>query len=255
MHAALISPEEFLSCVQPFSDYHLCLTHRIIYSRKYQEFYRERSKRGDFIILDNSALENKAKSRPLKDVVLAAVLIKPSAVILPDFLFDSDRTLDELENALRSPQLQFMRRVIPDVKLCAVIQGVDADDWLECASILDDSKNGIDILGIPMLTTYLFGSRYEALKRMSKRVKKPCHLLGFWHDVPLEEIKREAQFDFVMGVDTNKPVRLAIQGKDLSHWTELERDREFIDRKHNHVNLELLRKNCEEFVELCKGGT
>jgi len=253
--AALISPTEFLPYVQPYSNYHLVLTHKIINDRRYQEFYRERSKRGDFIILDNSALENKAKSRPLKDIVLAAVLIKPSVVILPDYLFDSDRTLDELENALRSPQLQFMRHVVPGVKLCAVAQGADADDWLECASILDDSKNGIDILGIPMLTTYLFGSRYEALKRMSKRVKKPCHLLGFWHDVPLEEIKRETQFDFVLGVDTSKPVRLAIQGKDLSHWTELEKDREFIDRKHNKVDLDLLRRNCEEFVMLCKGGS
>jgi len=252
MRAALISPTEFLNEVQPFSDYHLVLTHKVIHSHKYQDFYRERSKAGDFIILDNSALENKAKSRPLKDVVLAAVLVRPSAVILPDYLFDSDRTLDELENALRSPALRFLRRVIPDIKLCAVIQGVDESDWLECFNILNDSRNGIDILGIPMLTTHLFGSRYEALRRISRRIKKQVHLLGFWHDVPLEEIKREREFDFVLGVDTSKPVRLAVQGKDLSHWTELEKDREFIDKKHGGVDSELLRRNCEGFVELCK---
>jgi len=252
MRAALISPTEFLNEVQPYSDYHLVLTHKVIHSHKYQDFYRERSKAGDFIILDNSALENKAKSRPLKDVVLAAVLVRPSAVILPDYLFDSDRTLDELENALRSPALRFLRRVIPDIKLCAVIQGVDESDWLECFNILNDSRNGIDILGIPMLTTHLFGSRYEALRRISRRIKKQVHLLGFWHDVPLEEIKREREFDFVLGVDTSKPVRLAVQGKDLSHWTELEKDREFIDKKHGGVDSELLRRNCEGFVELCK---
>ena len=252
MRAALISPTEFLNEVQPFSDYHLVLTHKVIHSHKYQDFYRERSKAGDFIILDNSALENKAKSRPLKDVVLAAVLVRPSAVILPDYLFDSNRTLDELENALRSPALRFLRRVIPDIKLCAVIQGVDESDWLECFNILNDTRNGIDILGIPMLTTHLFGSRYEALRRISRRIKKQVHLLGFWHDVPLEEIKREREFDFVLGVDTSKPVRLAVQGKDLSHWTELEKDREFIDKKHGGVDSELLRRNCEGFVELCK---
>ena len=252
MRAALISPVEFLDEIQPYSNYHLVLTHRVIFDSKYQAYYRERSKRGDYIILDNSAIENKARSKPLKDIVLAAVLIKPSVVVLPDYLFDSDGTLDELENALRSPQLGFMRRVLPDVKLCAVVQGIDEADWLECASILDDSKNGIDILGIPMLTTHLFGSRCEALRRMSKRVKKPCHLLGFWHGVPLDEIKREAEFDFVLGVDTSKPARLAIQGKDLSHWTELEKDRDFMDRKHtNDVDLELLRENCEGFIKLC----
>ena len=252
MRVALISPTEFLYQVQPYSDYHLVLTHKVIHSHKYQDFYRERSKAGDFIILDNSALENKAKSRPLKDVVLAAVLVRPSAVILPDYLFDSDRTLDELENALRSPALRFLRRVIPDIKLCAVIQGVDESDWLECFNILNDSRNGIDILGIPMLTTHLFGSRYEALRRVSRRIKKQVHLLGFWHDVPLEEIKREREFDFVLGVDTSKPVRLAIEGKGLGDWTLLKTDRDFIDRKHSSVDLDQLRRNCEGFVELCK---
>jgi len=252
VRAALISPTEFLSYVQPFSDYHLVLTHRVIFDRKYCDFYRERSKRGDFIILDNSALESKAKSRPLKDIVLAACLIRPSVVVMPDYLFDSNRTLDELENALRSPAFRFLRRVVPNIRLCAVVQGIDEADWLECFHILNDTKNGIDILGIPMLTTHLFGSRYEALKRISRRIRKHVHLLGFWHDVPLEEIKREREFDFVLGVDTSKPVRLAIEGKGLSDWTSLVTDRDFISRKHNKVDLDLLRRNCEEFVELCK---
>lgn len=253
MKAALISPAEFLNEVQPYSNYHLVLTHRVIFDRKYCAFYKERSKAGDFLILDNSAAEKKGRSVPLKDVVLAALLIRPKVVVLPDYLFDSDRTLDELEDALRSPHLRFMYRTIPDIKFAAVVQGIDPDDWLECFHILNDRNNGIDILGIPMLTTYLFGSRYEALKKIAKRVKKQCHLLGFWHGVPLEELKKEREFDFVMGVDTSKPVKLAVKGKSLDEWTTLEKDRDFIDRKHNDVNLELLRRNCEGFVNLCKG--
>ncbi len=254
MRAALISPTEFLHDIQPFSDYHLILTHKVIFDKRYQEFYRERSKKGDFIILDNSAVERGARSLPLKDVVLASILVKPNVVIMPDYLFDSDRTLDELENALRSPQLRFMRRILPNVKLAAVVQGVDEDDWLECFHILNDSKNGIDVLGIPMLVTSIFGSRYEVLKRISKKVRKQCHLLGFWRGVPLEEVRREAEFDFVMGLDTSKPVRLAINGKGLSRWTEVERDRGFMDRRHgNNVDLDLLKRNCAEFVEMCNG--
>ena len=253
MRAALISPTEFLPYVQPFSDYHLVLTHKVIFDRRYCAFYKERSKAGDFIILDNSAAENNAKSRPLKDVVLAALLIRPKVVVLPDYLFDSDRTLDELENALRSPHLRFMYRTIPDIKFAAVVQGADPDDWLECFHILNDRNNGIDILGIPMLTTYLFGSRYEALRRIAKRVKKQCHLLGFWQNVPLAEIEKEREFDFVMGIDTSKPVKLAVKGRTLEQWTSLEKDRDFIDRKHNSIDLELLKANCEGFVELCKG--
>jgi len=255
MKAALISPTKYLDDIQPFSDYHLILTHKVVFDAQYQEFYRKRSKAGDFIILDNSAAEKKGRSVPLKDVVLAAILTGPSVVILPDFLFDSDRTLDELENALRSPQLRFLRRVMPNVKLAAVVQGIDEDDWLECFHILNDTKNGLDVLCIPMLTTHLFGSRAEALRRISKRVKKQCHLLGFWKGTPLDEIKQERGFDFVMGIDTSKPVRLAVGGKGLNEWTTLEKDRDFIDRKHNSVDLELLQQNCKGFVDLCNGST
>ena len=253
MKAALISPTEFLSEVQPYSDYHLCLTHKVIFDHKYQEFYRQRSKGGDFIILDNSAAEKRGRSVPLKDVVLAAVLIKPKVVVLPDYLFDSDRTLDELENALRSPQLRFMRRVIPDIKLCAVVQGIDPDDWLECFHILNDQNNGIDVLGIPKVAGQIFGSRHVALQRIAKRVRKQCHLFGFWWKDTLDDLVLEAQYDFVVGIDTPKPIRLAIHGLGLDRWSEVPRGEGFLERKYNGVNLELLRTNCAGFVKLCGG--
>lgn len=252
MRAALISPTQFLDQVQPFSDYHLILTHKVIYDTKYRNFYAERSKVGDYIILDNSAAEKNARSMPLKNIVLAAVLTKPNVVILPDYMFDSMRTLDELVSSLKSPQLRFMRRVLPDTKLCAVIQGVDPDDWLACFEALNGERNGIDILCVPMLTTQVFGSRVEALEAIAKKVKKPVHLLGFWHGVPLDEIKREKEFDFVMGIDTSKPVKLAVQGKTLSEWLTLERDKDFVDKKHTYIDPKILHANCEGFVEACK---
>ena len=179
MKCALVSPTDLLTHIQPFSHYHLVLTHKVIYERAYQEFYRERSKAGDFIILDNSAIEKGGRSTPLKDVVLAAVLIKPSVVVLPDYLFDSKRTLKELENAVRSPALKFLRRVLPDVKLCVVVQGLDEADWMECFSILN-GQPGIDYLGIPKVTGHIFGNRVDCLERIKRKVRTPCHLLGVW---------------------------------------------------------------------------
>lgn len=252
MRAALISPTQFLEQVQPCSDYHLVLTHKVICERKYCDHYAARSRAGDYIILDNSAAEKNARSLPLKNVVLAAVLVKPCVVVLPDYLFDARRTLDELANALRSPQLRFMKRVLPNVKLCGVVQGVDVHDWLDCFDIMNDSRSGIDILGVPKVTAQLFGSRYEALQTISCKVKKPIHLLGFWHGAPLSEVGREKQFDFVMGIDTPKPVKLAAQGKTLAQWASLERDREFVDRNHPYMDEQLLRANCEGFVEACR---
>lgn len=254
MRAALMAPTSLLESVQPFSDYHLVLVHKVVYDHKYCEYCRQRSKAGDYVILDNGAVEKGGRSVPLRDAILAAVLCKPSLVVLPDFLFDSRRTLNELETALRSPGIRFLRRVHPSVKLCVVVQGVDEQDWLECFHILNDRSNGIDVLGIPKITGQIFGSRLDALRRIQRRVTKPCHLFGVWWKSTLEELRQEGQFDFVQGVDTPKPVRLAAYGLGLSRWAEMPRGKDFLDGVHNNVDVDLLRANCEQFVEICRGG-
>lgn len=253
MKGALITPTEYLKDVQPYSNYHLVLVHKVIYDAKYQQFYAERSKVGDYIILDNSAVERGGKAVPMKEIVLAAILIKPAIVILPDIMFDSRKTLDQLESALRSPHAQFLRKVLPNTRIGAVVQGVDERDWLECFSILNDTENGISLLGVPMLTTQLFGSRVECLRRIAKRVKKPCHLLGVWKGTPLNELAAEASFPFVMGVDTSKPVRLSLMDKSLNEWDKVEHDPGYLARNYNGINRELLRDNCTRFLSLCKG--
>lgn len=253
MRAALVSPTTLLESVQPFSDYHLILAHKVVYDRHYCDFYAQRSKEGDYIILDNGAVEKGGRSVPLKTIVLAAVLTKPDVVVLPDYLFDSDRTLDELENALRSPHLKFLRRVLPDVKLCAVVQGVDRSDWLECFDILNNPRNGIDHLGIPKITGQLFEHRWVVLEKIRKRVKKVCHLFGVWWKDSLDDIQKEAMFSFVEGVDTPKPLRLAAHGLTLDDWNKVPRGKDFVDSRVNGVDVELLRRNCKEFVDLCRG--
>lgn len=251
---ALMAPTTLLSHVQPLSKYHLVLAYKVIYDAKYQKYCKERSKAGDYVILDNGAVEKGGRSIPMKDIVLAAVLTKPSLIVLPDFLFDSRRTLNETENALRSPHMRFLKRVHPDVKICTIVQGVDERDWLECFHILNDPNNGIDVLGIPKITGQVFGSRLNVLKKIAKRVKKPCHLFGVWWKTTLDEIGQEGQFDFVQGIDTPKPVRLAVYGMKLEEWSRMPRGGDFLDRTHNGVDIELLQQNCTQFIDLVNGG-
>ena len=253
MRTALMAPSDLLEYVQPFSNYHLVLVHKIIHDRKYCEYCIQRSKAGDYVILDNGAVERSGRSVPLKDIVLAALLVKPSLVVLPDYLFDSYKTLDGLEDALRSHHMKGLRRYHPGVKFCAIVQGVDENDWLECFGILNDSRNGIDVLGIPKITGQIFGARVKVLERIQRRVKKQCHLFGVWWQSSLEDVRREGQFDFVQGIDTPKPVRLAAYGMGLDKWAEMPRGRDFLDRKCNSIDLDLLKKNCKEFVEVCNG--
>lgn len=250
MKAALIAPTGLLQDVQSYSRYHLILTHKVIYDSRYCNFYKERSKAGDYVILDNSAVEKRGKAVPMKNVALAAFLVRPAVVFLPDFLFDAEGTLDEIENALRSPHVKMMLRFMPGVKFAAVVQGLDKAEWLECFKILDSIK-GIEILGIPMLTAKLFGSRLECLEIIARKAKHTCHLLGAMDN--LETTIAQAKFPFVMGIDTSKPVRLAVSGMRLEQWSELGRDREFMDRRCNGADPELLKYNCERFVALCGG--
>ncbi len=254
MRAALVSPTEYLDTIQPHSTYHLILAHKVIHDRQYQEFYAERSRAGDYIILDNGAVEKRGSSVPMKDIVLAAILTKPTVVVLPDFLFDGERTLDELENAIKSPGLKMLRKWHPSVKIAAVAQGLDEAEWVESFEILN-GLNGLDLIGIPKVTGQTFGVRWKALEKVAKHAKKPCHLLGFWHKSTLEDMVHETTFSCVQGIDTPKPIRLAALGKTLDAWNTLEHDRSFLDRSHNgQMDLGLLRENCQRFVEMCEHG-
>ena len=254
MRTAFVCPSWLLERVQPYSDYHLALTHKVIYDRRYCEFYKERSKHGDYVMLDNSALEMHGRSVPMKDIALASFLTRPSLVFLPDYLFDGERTIDELANALRSSAARMMLRVIPGLKFGVVVQGLNEEEWLDSFEVLNDPRNSLGVLGIPMVTSNIFGSRVECLKRIAKRVKKQCHLLGVRRGFPLSDVVAEAGFPFVQGVDTKKPVKLALAGKTLEQWDELEQDNEFLERPVREVDLKLLERNCREFTKLCSGG-
>jgi len=52
-----IVPTMWLEQFATFSNYHLVLAHMIRDDPKYLEFYRRRSREGDFITLDNSSYE------------------------------------------------------------------------------------------------------------------------------------------------------------------------------------------------------
>ena len=254
MRAAFVSPVQYLNDVQSFSDYHLCLTHLVILNRRYREFYKNRSKLNDYIILDNGAVEKSGRSVPMRDIVTAAILIHPTVVVLPDFLFDGKKTLTELKTALRSPALRLLRsnKSTAHIKIAAVIQGVDQAEWLESFKVLNE-HNEIDLLCVPKVTGQTFGARWQALELIKGTVSKKVHLLGSWWQGTLDDVKRESSYPFVQGIDTPKPIRLAAQGKDLSQWNTLEHDRDFLGRNNGPIDIDLLRRNCEGFKEICKG--
>ena len=254
MRVAFVSPVGYLRDVQPFSDYHLCLTHKVIHEPRYRNFYAARSSLGDYIILDNGAVEKNGHSVPMRDIVTAAILIKPAVIVLPDFLFDGEKTLIELKNALRSPALRLLKenKSTAGTKVAAVVQGIDEKEWFKSFEELNGYEE-IDLLCVPKVTGQTFGARWKALELIKDKVSKPCHLLGSWWQGTLDDVRREASYSFVQGIDTPKPIRLTVQGKGLDQWNTLEHDRTFLDRIGQPIDSELLRRNCESFKEICNG--
>lgn len=255
MKTAFVSPSSYLDLVQPFSTYHLCLTHLVIHNHIYRKFYKARSQAGDYIILDNGAVEKSGKSVPIRDIVTATLLIHPSVVVLPDYLFDGPRTLREMETAMKSPGIRLLRenKSTQDIKIAVVVQGVDEQEWMHSFEVMN-SRNDVDLLCIPKVSAQTFGVRWKVLELIKSDVSKPCHLLGSWWRSTLEDVQREASYGFVQGIDTPKPIRLAAQGKSLSQWNTLEHDRSFLERRHNGIDPELLAQNCKDFLEVCGGN-
>jgi len=213
----------------------------------YSAYYFEREA---FKILDNSAVESGAESVKWANLVCAVSMVRPNVVVLPDVMFDAEETMRRTLEVLDSPMLKVLKRLF-NVELLAVVQGSTPDIWLHCFEVFNSDER-IDYLGVPMLTTELFGRRSKALKAIEKSVRKPCHLFGTWYSTPLRDVVEEAKYDFVMGVDSSKPIRLALEGRRIDDDGAVvdKHDKEYFYRKYD-VDEDLLRYNCETFRRWC----
>jgi hypothetical protein len=89
---ALIShevPLDLLDESLKFNDYHYCLPH-LLDNDKYFNFFKDASKRKDFIIMDNGLFEG--VSHTTEDLIERLNEIKPNIFIVPDAWNDPDTT-------------------------------------------------------------------------------------------------------------------------------------------------------------------
>jgi hypothetical protein len=187
MKTAFIVPTKFLRAFATKSDYHLTLAHKALADRKYSDFYKTRSKSGDFVICDNSAFE---LGKPIEGnrLLRAAELVGAKEIVCPDSLFDGKGTIRAVNNFIKN-------YVVPKgVGLMAVAQGANWRDFLNCYQTLnlmpEIQSIGLSFLGVekalPDVSTTL--SRLVALDILVNQglaPTKPIHLLGMG-DNPIE---------------------------------------------------------------------
>jgi len=216
MRVAFITPVPELERFATASTYHLILTHICDQYPEYVEFYRERSKAGDYIILDNSAYEL-GESVSIELLRKYADIIEPAVVVLPDVRNDAKETLRRTREAievLRDPRWTLM----------AVPQAPDTDNkdhdfeaWVASLKSMYEFPE-IGAIGIYPETSWFFPTprrgRVELAEILEERglIRKDrtYHMLGM-ADNPVE-LKGLSQFEWIMGCDSAKPIVQGMHG-------------------------------------------
>ncbi len=196
--------------------YHLALAHLCLESEIYRNFYWQRRKRGEFVILDNGCAE-KGSSISSEQLVMLAFDIRPNVLVCPDVLRDTDATLTATNRFL---DRYAARLKALNIDLMAVPQGTNAIDW-DRSFIWFNADPTISWLGISKYVVGAFPTRLAALRLIDGRVRKKCHLLGMVDD-PLAVVD-ERKFRFVKSTDSAIPVKMGMQGLTLDDWPKYKR--------------------------------
>lgn len=210
MKIAVICPIPLLRKYAIVSDYHMALTHLVLESEEYANFYAQRRLRGDYVILDNSLIEM-GSAMDMEKVLEAAQRIKPNEVVLPDVFKEGKATLEAIDRCLMS-----YGKELAKYKTMAVAQGHNYGQWLECHNELI-TYDEINVIGIPKVTSTFkdVGGRYGLCANLGMNQlnspDKAYHLLGVW-DNPFPEIYGISAYSWVRGVDTVLPVLMGTLG-------------------------------------------
>ena len=161
-----ISPIKYQHLIPEHADFHLILAH-LLDNEEYVSFYKSKIKRGDTVILDNSAFEFK---RALSaDEIFGFIErsgIEPTYVVAPDYPYDHWETTWE-------STLKFIDEVKDKpYKVMAVPQSVMGDwtGWLRCYQKIANHPQiaviGMSILGVPNAFCKLTGTSDIAFNRI-----------------------------------------------------------------------------------------
>jgi hypothetical protein len=222
--------------VDLLGSYHLLLAHDVLeHPAEYKEVYGEVKKRypGNWIILDNSVVEL-GSAMPIKELLDAARIIEPKALVIPDVMGDAQGTEDAATEFIRK-----FREIYPEGELAAgyrlmgVVQGKFMSEVKNCIHYLSDL--GIRHFGIPRTVTKYLGTRAGAiLYALQSPTLGSIHLLGFSDDV-LDDVAC-CRIPGVSGIDSAVPIRAGLQrfrltindifdyGKRGDYWNTLGKD-------------------------------
>lgn len=270
MRAALIPP---ITQLKRFGvgDFHLLLSHLLSDSR-YKEHYILQRSMGSYLVLDNSAHEQGEGNDPI-ELMTQARNIGAQEVVVPDVLFDAERTVEAAISAHEAWGSWFGSDEIP--ALMYVPQGQNYTEWRECLTDLVRvhrySANRANmpphlVLGVSkdyeMWDGGLFRILEETVKPLrdhllSEGVKMQVHMLGWGRDIKALEIIAH-RFPWIRSTDSAKPFVYALSGIRINIDKDTEeypgRPDDYFEREMNTAEVACARHNARIFRAVATGS-
>lgn len=256
---ATIVPFHHLNLIE-YDSYMLALSHAAE-AVEYLSFFRDQSRNGSHVILDNSAVEL-GEPEPFGRYLEKALEMEAHEILLPDHFRDPSATLGAAEYALRV----LTETDVYSGKIMAVPQGNSVVSWLRNAAdllglraITDDGDRlyKVNTVGISCRYTDMFdGNRWNAAVLLLQGILRyqqdvNIHFLGCYAD-PREEIAPALNSIRVNGVDSSYPSVYAQNGIRLTkEMFAMPRPPREINFLADQYDVGLLRTNVNEWRNAC----
>jgi len=242
MKVAVPAPVSLLKEYGTLTNYHICNPSLVLESKEYLDFYRDRKKLGDFVILDSTDSMPRENLTPATLFELARTL-EPNLVVAPDWDMNFVRTASQTVSFLRKYREELEKS---GVGILGMVQGATMD---QCLSCYKSFYKQVDAIGLPRSVEIAVG-RVKFLKRI--KTKKPIHIFGI-HSNPEEEL--DAILDLnrsnIIGVSSDLPIRLGLRCRLLD---ELRPEPPLLDFYSNYNPFpDFTKKNIEDFIDLAGG--
>jgi len=200
------APVPYLSKICPLIDFHWVLANVCLKDGEYLDFYHRNNKPGSLLVLDNGVNEEgiPCSVEQIDDI---ARILNPKYIVPPDFLGDSERTVESLKEGI---DFWGRDRILP------VLQASSDDEVIWCRNQIVDL--GFDRICIPYDILRTGDTSPEILADLRSKIIndylgghfKWIHLLGL---NTLEELQNYCLTPNVSSIDTGAPFLNAYKGK------------------------------------------
>ena len=241
---ATILPTAYINKVDSLYDskIDMLLAHQASQSSKYLETYKDRQRKGSYLILDNSAYEF---GTAINNNLLFKILqnTQPDEFVLPDAIGDFQTTIKLTSNFLQK------YKIGGKTKLMAVPQGKTINEYIECYKYFANNT-AINIIGVASKGTellqrrssYISGRHFVLDTLINKNFvcKKPHHLLGLGNSGH-HELKILKQYTFIRSCDSSAAYIHAKNGLEFNNdgYTKISEKINFSDAYDRYVNRHL----------------